>query len=445
MSDMQVEQRSALQKVRVECRTCGLSESFYSNLSVDKFKARHSGHDVVTGNPRVNKFEAKQSDNVVGGNDEMAPPPAVPEAMPAPKETEPLKSETGVKVAKVLVDVLNFPSLGGPMIRVRGFDVFLEEAFTATLLLEQGAKVREMLESGKYLDIDASRLLYVWEPDVVEYVEDAKTKLETLGQSPTEAASSEPAPDSRESEVVDETVVSSAAEVVIDAVGEVEPSQVGAEPLPEAPFSAPTLQEEFEVPALPSPPQPAQEPSLEVEQVEPSPPQPAQEPSLEVEQVEPSPPSQMVQPKATARTAVDSTSESAISPLQEAKEDSYLLVSNSWYIQGGTGNRNEALRISKVLKAFRWKIEPVYTIGVILDDMLSIETSRGEISRTIISRIESMGYKLTAVVTEKGKPVAWFKKEGSGRAAFRGEAGSGQAGGPGSDETEMELEPDVTG
>jgi len=419
MSDMRAEEHRRIQKIPVECRTCGLSESFYSMLSVDHFKQRHTGHDVVSGNPRVNKFEAKRSEDVVvSENDEMAPPPTVAEVRPAPKEREPSVSATGIKVAKVLVDVLNFPSLGGPMVRVRGFDAALEEAFTATLLLEQGAKVKEMFESGKYLDSDATGLLYVWEPDVIEYVDDAKAKLEKLGEAQTEAASAEPAPDSPESEVVDETVVSSAAEVVIDAVGEVEPGQVVGEPLPEPPFSAPTLQEEFEVPAPPSPPQPAQEPPL---------------------------PSQIVPPKAAEKTEVDTTSEGATSPLQEAKEDGYLLVSKSWYIQGGTGNRNEALRISKVLKAFRWKIEPVYTIGVILDDMLSIETSRGEISRTLISQIESMGYRLTAVVMEQGKPVAWFKRKGPQPAFVPAEAGADQAAAPGSDYSEIALEPDVTG
>ncbi len=92
-----------------------------------------------------------------------------------------------------------------------------------------------------------------------------------------------------------------------------------------------------------------------------------------------------------------------------------------------------------MLKAFRWNVEPVYTIGVMLDDMLSIETSRSQISGTLIKRIEAAGYRLTAVVMEKGKPVAWFRKEGSETALPNGEARAG------SHDSEMELEPDVTG
>ena len=140
---MQIEQRSALQKIPVECRTCGVSEAFYSNLSVDKFKARHSGHDVVSGSLSVAKLEARHGDDeAVSEKDEMAPPPMAPEAVPAPMESEPSVSETGIKVAKVMVDVLNFRSLGGPMVRVRGFDSALDEAFTATLLLEEGATIK---------------------------------------------------------------------------------------------------------------------------------------------------------------------------------------------------------------------------------------------------------------------------------------------------------------
>jgi hypothetical protein len=98
------------------------------------------------------------------------------------------------------------------------------------------------------------------------------------------------------------------------------------------------------------------------------------------------------------------------SPRAPEAKDEYLLVSKSWYVQGGNQNRQEAVRVSKVLKEFRWKVEPVYTIGVMLDDLLSIETSKNEITRPLIERIEGAGYRLTAVVVEQGKPVAWFKR-----------------------------------
>ncbi|MGH9920485.1 MAG: hypothetical protein ACRD6W_16645, partial [Nitrososphaerales archaeon] len=143
-------------------------------------------------------------------------------------------------------------------------------------------------------------------------------------------------------------------------------------------------------------------------------------------------------PSVSEKGKVASPAPEAARVPEQAEEDGYLLVSKSWYIQGGNGNRREAQRISKVLKAFRWKVEPVYTIGVMLDDMLSIETSRTQISGTLIRRIETAGYKLTAVATDQGKPVAWFKREGAANGALAGDkVDSGELG--------MELDQDVTG
>jgi hypothetical protein len=93
------------------------------------------------------------------------------------------------------------------------------------------------------------------------------------------------------------------------------------------------------------------------------------------------------------------------------KIDDTLLVSKSWYIQGGTANRNEAVRISTVLKEFRWKVEPMYTIGVMLDDILSIESKQNQMDRKVIKGVEDAGYRLTAVTADQGKVVAWFKKK----------------------------------
>lgn len=100
-------------------------------------------------------------------------------------------------------------------------------------------------------------------------------------------------------------------------------------------------------------------------------------------------------------------------PLPEKKEEETLLLAKSSYIQEGQANRREAVRISKILKAFRWNVEPVYTIGVILDDNMSIETNKSEISASLIRQIEIAGYKLSAVTATSGKPTAWFKRKPS--------------------------------
>jgi len=72
---------------------------------------------------------------------------------------------------------------------------------------------------------------------------------------------------------------------------------------------------------------------------------------------------------------------------------------------------SEAVRISRLLRPFRWTVQPAYTIGVMIDDILSVETANGEIGGDMTKQIEGAGYKLSRVSVDKGKPVAWFKRE----------------------------------
>ena len=124
------------------------------------------------------------------------------------------------------------------------------------------------------------------------------------------------------------------------------------------------------------------------------------------------PPAHRMQfPVKPEQKAVDARPREVPAAASTDKIDDTLLVSKSWYIQGGTANRNEAVRISKVLKEFRWKVEPMYTIGVMLDDILSIESKQNQMDRKVIKGVEDAGYRLTAVTADQGKVVAWFKKK----------------------------------
>jgi hypothetical protein len=332
----------------------------------------------------------------------------------------------GTSVAKVIVDLLDFPSLDSSIIRVRGFDNELEEVFTATLSSSESAKVSKMLAAGEYLDREASGLSYFWEPDVVEYVGDVKDKIGLMAEAEakTEATTTAQAgSDSSESEkVIDQATVASAAEVLIDALGGDETGQSMDENV-SAPLSAPSDPTEYLEEVAPT---------LPAQSMQELPPEP------ELTAVRARNPPAPADPE--VKRAVARASNVAIAPAREADDDDYLLVSKSWYIQGGKSNKQDAVRISKVLKAFRWKVEPIYTIGVILDDMLSIETSRGQISGTLIKRVESAGYRLTAVAIDQGKPIAWFKREGSAMPSLHVESGAA-----GLDDSDIELEPDVTG
>jgi len=173
---------------------------------------------------------------------------------------------------------------------------------------------------------------------------------------------------------------------------------------PERPFQERTpAPEQFEVPA-PRAPVPVRPERKEVEETPRKAPAPVPamvEPPAHPMRFPVKPASKPVEPRPNESSAAAATN----------KIEDTLLVSKSWYIQGGTTNKNEAIRISRVLKEFRWKVEPMYTIGVMLDDILSIESTKNQMNRKVIKGVEDAGYRLTAVTADQGKVVAWFKKK----------------------------------
>jgi hypothetical protein len=372
---------SVLQKIQVECKTCGITDAFYSNLSVEQFKVRHAGHEVVEaeGRPRVSPARFVQ----------------------AAPEVKSLEEEVPTRVCKVIVNMEASLSLGQPLIRVRGFDQDLQEAFSTSLPFEEAKRAKEMLTKGEFVDYDVTGRRYVWDAESVEYELDAQEMLATPAQEIPEAWV-EPEAAAREAPQ-DAAQPALASPEPPTAAKDEEPEPPAREEV-SAPPPAPVVVEE-----------PLQSPVARVAL------RPAQEPRLD--------PAPGVAPHAPAQAALQKPKEAAITQ-PEVNDDNPLLVSKSWYIQGGTGKREEAVSVSKVLREFRWRVEPVYTIGVILDDMLSIQTSRNQISRTLVSRVEAIGYRLTAVTVEQGKPVAWFRRH---------EVGSRDA-----DESELDLEPDVS-
>ena len=387
---------SVLQKIQVTCNTCGVSDSFYSNLSVEQFKSKHRGHDVVDVTEKALTTPQTAYGKPAPKEEEPRMEEAVYAVKPPPKEEEPFMGDAVTRLSKVRVDLVVFPVLPEPVFRVRGFKDGEEEAFITTVRSEHAVKVREIIAGGEYVDHDLSGVRYSWEPDAVEYGPDAR---ERLGLPPVPAnarRTARPRQELRERiRETDSSTVANTNEILFGESHKEDPGLPRAE-VASAPEAAPSVppapRVRFETPAPPpSVPEQAKERVLE--------------PSVEG-------PASSRQPavKTKEKKAVKTKPEQAPKQAAEEKPDGYLLVSKSWYIQGGKGNQTEALRISQVLKEFRWKVEPVYTIGVMLDDMLSIETSRNQISRTLITRIENAGYRLTAVTTEQGKPVAWFKK-----------------------------------
>jgi hypothetical protein len=284
----------ALRKTVVVCKTCGITDSFYSDLSVQAFKVKHSGHDVQGGEMPLPRQRQK----------------GVPEPVPGRVEEPDV-----AKVSRVVVDLVHDPSSPHPMLRVRGYLDGVDEAFSFSS--EEPSKVREIVTKGNFVDRSGSGKLFIWEEYAVDYEDGTRDQLEVIPEASEEASEAKPL-----------VVMEEPAERLI------------------------TIQEERQQPATPAP----------------------------------------------------------SSAKEGEEEEDVLLVSRSWYVQGGTRNREEALRVSQVLKGFRWKVEPIYTIGVVVDDLLSIETSRNEVSRELIMAVEAAGYRLSAITVEAGKLTAWFKR-----------------------------------
>jgi hypothetical protein len=154
--------------------------------------------------------------------------------------------------------------------------------------------------------------------------------------------------------------------------------------------------------------------------------------ALEGERAEPRHVENAVKKRAVLNAAARrSTVEDANAVQQAERAPGRLLLAKSSHVQQGEDYEREAERVSKVLKAFRWKIEPTYTIGVLFDDNLSIVTNTGLISKGLILAVESLGYTLVAITAESGKPTAWFK---------RSEERSSQAG-VGMESTDLDAQP----
>ncbi len=180
------------------------------------------------------------------------------------------------------------------------------------------------------------------------------------------------------------------------------PQQQQEQPLVEEP--APQQQEQPLV-EEPAPPQQQEQPLVE----EPAPPplqQQQQQPHLE-QQAEVLLP-QLTQPDVQLNGIVAAD---APPTLSEKDLNESLLLAMSSYIEEGDEKRSEALKVSRVLKEFRWNVEPPYVIGIMIDDNLSIETNVGVISRNVLNRIEQLGYAFVAINAPQGSPVAWFKKK----------------------------------
>ncbi len=338
---------STLRKIGIACKTCGVSDSFYSSMSIKRFRLDHLGHEVTE----------------VEGEAPAAWPPTEP----------PNVRQNGgkVRLLKVLVELVTLPAYAAPVFTITGVREDLKSAFVQVVSPSQRDQVRETLEKGKYLDSGSSDTVYVWEPKSISFSKDANM---AMSFGPPSWAGSNPSEVSPATEEPFRTDGSSTSEEVHEI----------QTPAPGGEQSAMAANEVVTSGSL----------------------RPDSERSV------------TPRPVSTAATTTGSgEKEEGEVPRSdgpyEAKveDDNYLLVSKSGYIEAGAENMSEAVRISRLLRPFRWRVEPAYTIGVIVDDILSLETANGEIGGDVTKQIEGAGYRLSRVSVEKGKPVAWFKRE----------------------------------
>ncbi len=410
----------ASHKFSITCKTCGLTETFYSELSVGYFRLKHAGHELVEAGPRAAPPVAPSAEQQVtksapslaqeeteAQNPEPAPTSLrearaereereerEPPALAAPAREEP---PTVLKVDRVLVDTRASPIDGLPVIRVRGLR---EDGRTFARLFkpEEAGKMREFLGSTRFVDQDAN-LVYTWETDTISFEQDP-----TERSAPPEPKKAEP----RETDFLQQPQTAPPVDSVASSLEGIFPEEAPT-PVPESLPAPEPAQKRAERPKRARP----QIVETRVERAPPSlePPAPAAAPPPPPAVVPVPPP--VLAPAATEKAKRVEKAEKVekVEKVDKPKKNhETLLLAKSSYIQEGEESMNEAFRISKVLKAFRWNVEPVYTIGVIVEDNLSVETNKGEISGNLVKQVENAGYKLSAMTVTNGKPTAWFKR-----------------------------------
>ena len=100
-------------------------------------------------------------------------------------------------------------------------------------------------------------------------------------------------------------------------------------------------------------------------------------------------------------------------PKAQAPAEEVLLGKLS-YVQPGAEYRDASVRISKVLRKYRWNTEPPYVIGAMFDDLMSIQSQTGMIRASAIQAVAELGYEFIAIEAPSGVMTAWFKKKDGG-------------------------------
>src|SRR5271155_4836701 len=202
---------SGLQKLSIACKTCNVSESYYSTMSVKRFKLEHIDHEVVEGSPAAWQRTEPPNGTHDGEN---------------------------VRLLKVLVELVMLPTYKSPVFTITGVKDDLKNAFVQVVSPSQRDQVRETLEKGKYLDTGSGDTVYVWEPKSISFSEDANLAMrfgpsssvapDPVDHDPEREESSRNEAPSPPADIQEVQVAASGGEQSVVAIGEVTAPQAEA-------------------------------------------------------------------------------------------------------------------------------------------------------------------------------------------------------------------------
>ena len=102
--------------------------------------------------------------------------------------------------------------------------------------------------------------------------------------------------------------------------------------------------------------------------------------------------------------------QTAVKPLSAPEPPGEVLLGKLSYIQPGEGYLAEGIRVSKVLRKFRWNTEPPYVIGALFDDLVSVQSQTGRMEAGVVAAVSGLGYTFVGFEAPSGVVTAWFRR-----------------------------------
>ena len=102
--------------------------------------------------------------------------------------------------------------------------------------------------------------------------------------------------------------------------------------------------------------------------------------------------------------------QSKVKPLSAPEPSGEVLLGKLSYIQPGEGYLSEGVRVSRILRKFRWNTEPPYVIGALFDDLVSVQSQTGRMEAGVVAAVSGLGYTFVGFEAPSGVVTAWFRR-----------------------------------